>query len=208
MAFTAVAAAVGLGTAIYGASQQAKNVKKANKAAASANEQQQLVQEQTQIASEASIRAEALREKQMELEGLRRRRDVIRMAQGAAALSTARAVGQGVSTTDSAVRGGRQQVASQGRVDVLANLQNIMIGRGVFEENRNITQAQAQGAQFQTNANVFQSQQQSYMNQAGTGQQLVGFGLNLVSAAPTIGRVATTSLFGDSILQPAATRYL
>jgi hypothetical protein len=202
MAFTAVSAAIGLGTAIYGASQQAKNVKKANKAAESANKQQKLVQEQTQIASEASIRAEQLRERQMELEGLRRRRDILRSAQAARSLGLAAAIAQGVDPGSSSVQAGQQSARSRQTVDLLANIQNIEIGRGVFEENRKITQAQAKGAQYQTNANIFQSQQQSYLNKAGTGQQLVGFGLNLVSAAPTIGRVATTSLFSNPNPQP------
>jgi hypothetical protein len=191
MAFATVAAIAGLGAAAYGASQQSKSVKKANKAAKKANAQQQLVQEQTQIASEASIRAEALREKQMELEGIRRRRDIIRMAQASQSLSVARSVAQGAQQSSSA-RAGRNQISSQARVDTLANTQNIMIGRGIFEENRNITQAQAQGAQFQSNANIFSSQQQQYMNQASYGQQLVGFGLGIAQNAVTAGNVATT----------------
>jgi hypothetical protein len=197
MGFTAVAAVAGLASAAYGASQQSKATKKANKAAKKANAQQQLVQEQTQIASEASIRAEALREKQMELEGIRRRRDIIRMAQASQSLSAARSVAQGVQQSSSA-RSGRSQIASQARVDTLANMQNIMIGRGIFEENRNITQAQAQGAQFQSNANIFASQQQQYMNQASYGQQLVGAGLGIAQNATTFGNIATTSIFGSS----------
>lgn len=195
--FAAVTAVAGLATAAYGASQQAKNVKKANSAAAKANAESKKVQEQTQVASEASIRAELLREKQMELEGIRRRRDIIRMSQAQQSLSAARAVAQGVQQSSSA-RTGKSQIGTQERVDVLSNMQNIMIGRGIFEENRNITAAQAQGAQYQSNANIFSSQQQGYMNQASVGQQYMGFGLGLMQNAVTVGNVATTSIFGSS----------
>jgi len=196
MAFAAVAAIAGLGVAAYGAKEQAKNVKKANSAAAKANAESKKVQEQTQVASEASIRAELLREKQMELEGIRRRRDIIRMSQAQQSISVARSVAQGAQQSSSA-KTGKSQIGAQERVDTLSNMQNIMIGRGIFEENRNITAAQAQGAQYQSNANIYSSQQQGYMNQASVGQQYMGFGLGLMQNAVTVGNVATTSIFGN-----------
>lgn len=200
--FDLISLALGVGSAVFGASQQKKAIKKSNKATAAANAQQKKVQQQTQIASEASIRAEALREKQMELEGVRGRRNTIRAAQGARALGLARAVGQGVGTGDSGVRSGQQSVRSQERVDLLANLQNIDIGRGIFAENRAITQAQAKGAQFQTAANIFASQAQTSLNSAQTGQQIFGFGLNLATNATSIGNTLQSTIYGRNNVQP------
>lgn len=196
MFFELLGAAVGIGTSIFGASESNKATKKQNQAIAKANAQQMKVDEQNQKASAASVRAERLRAQQMELEGLRRRRDIIRQAQGARSLGIARANAQGALTTDSSVQAGTQQLASQQRVDTLANLQNIMIGRGLFKENEAIYKAQAKGATIQTQANQYQSLAAQYGNQAQYGQQLFGAGLSIAQSAPAFGRVASTTFSG------------
>lgn len=196
-------AVLGVGTAIAGAVGSKKATKKANRANAAAAEQQRLAHEQTVFASEASIRAEALRERQMELEGIRRRRDIIRQTQSAEAQGIAAAISQGVSIGSSSVQAGRQQAASRERVDILSNLQNIMIGAGIFEENREITRRQTKAAEFTSGANINMSQAQTHMNQAGMFQNMMGFGLNLAQSGPQINSVFQSSfggagLFGNS----------
>lgn len=188
-------AIVGLGTAAYGAYQQKKSTSKANAQIAQANKAQKKIAQANKEASEASVRAEKLREKQMELEGIRRRRDVIRQAQGARALGIARANAANA-IGSSSVQAGQQQTASRERVDILANLQNIMLGRGIFEENRNIYAAQAKGAQLQGQVNQYTSAAQGYTNQASMYQQVFGAGLSIASNAQTIGNVVSTTFQG------------
>lgn len=203
MAFTAISAAIGLGTAAVGYVNQSKQVKKANKATKAANAAQMDVQAASEDAAAASQAAERLREQQMELEGIRRRRDIIRAAQGAAAVSRARSVAQGAQDSSSA-RAGVQRNATQGRIDALANLQNIEIGRGVFEQNRLITDANTRGAQAQTVANISMSQANTAQNYASYYGNLATTGLNIAQNAVTIGNVAETSIFGSrTSAQPA-----
>lgn len=198
-------AIVGIGLAGYGAYESNKNTKKANRQISASNKEQKKLSKANQEASAASVRAEALREQQMELEGLRRRRDVIRQAQGARALGLARANAAGA-IGSSSVQAGQQQVASSERLDILANLQNIMLGRGVFEENRNIYAAQAKGAQIQTNINQYQSAAQGYASTAGMYQQVFGAGVSLAQNAQTIGNVTKTAFSGArDIFNPSYT---
>lgn len=206
MFFALLSLAAGIGTSIYGASKQAKETKKANKSIGKANAAQREVTRQNQIASAASVRAEAARKQQMELEGIRRRRDIIRQAQGARALGIARANQSGAATTDSSVVASGQQLASQQRADTLANLQNIMIGRQIYKENINIYKAQAKGAGFQTQANVYGSQAQQSSNAANYGQQIFGMGTTIASTGPTLQRVASDhmDLFNSNPWQTTA----
>jgi hypothetical protein len=188
--FTAAATAVGIGTSIYGASQQRKQIKQSNRATAEANRLQKEVSKEQQKAAAASQRAEGFRKQQMELEGIRRRRDIIRQAQGARALGIARANAGGAAMTDSSVIAGQQQAASQQRADTLANLQNIQIGRNIYAENKKITEAQGKGATIQTQANDYMSQAAQRQNQAAYSQQIFGAGIQLAQNAPTLSRVA------------------
>lgn len=183
-------AILGIGTAAYGAIQSRKATKNANKQVAKANSQQKIVSQANKEASAASLRAEKLREQQMELEGIRRRRDVIRQAQGARALGIARANASNA-LGGSSVQAGQQQAASQERVDILANLQNIALGRGVFDANYDIYKAQSKGASAQTSINQYTSAAQGYANQASYYQSVFGAGINLAQNAQTIGNVAT-----------------
>jgi hypothetical protein len=196
MFFEAIAAVVGIGTAAYGAYQNDKQTDRANRSIAQSNAAQKKVAEQNKIASQHSVAAEKLRKQQMELEGIRRRRDIIRQAQGARALGIARANASGAALTDSSVQAGQQQAATSQRADTLANLQNIQIGRNIFKENMEIYKAQAKGATIQTQANQYQSMAQQSMNNAQWGQQLFGAGLNIAQSAPAFGRVATNIASG------------
>lgn len=187
-------AVLGLGLSAYGAVKNSQATKKANSQQKKADAANAQVAGQNKLAAEASVRAEALRAQQMELEGMRRRRDIVRQAQGARALGLARATAQGAE--GSSVQAGQQQVNSQQRQDVLSNLQNIMLGRGMFEENKNIYNAQSKGAQIQAQSNQYMSNAQSYMNSASQAQQYTGFGINLMNSAQTINNVGTTVLGG------------
>lgn len=192
---SAIIGAAGLGVAGYGAYKSNQATKKANQQTSKANAEQKKLAKVQQEASDASVRAEALREQQMELEGIRRRRDVIRQAQGARALGIARSNAAGAMGSSGQV-GGQQQVASQERMDVLANLQNIMLGRGIFEENRNIYAAQAKGSSIQTQVNQYASAASQYGAQANYYQSVFGAGLNLAQSGPTFSNVYTTMTQG------------
>lgn len=123
---------------------------------------------------------------------MRRQRQIQREAQNAKSLGVARAVSGGVNIgADSSVVSSAQQIASRERVDMLANFQNIMIGRGVFAENKKITEAQARGSAIQTTANNYSMAAQSYSNQAQQGQQLFGAGVSILQNFDTINRVGT-----------------
>lgn len=199
MAFATVAAVVGLGTAAYGAVKQNQQVKKANRQAQAANLQSIQVQKESVKAAQASQRAEALRLKQMRVEGIRRRRDIMRQAQAARSVGIARAIAQGGLDSTSA-QAGQNAASTNQRIDVLANLQNIMIGEGIFAENKKITEANTRGANFQTVANTYNAASQQSRNNAEGAQQWVGLGLNLLNNAGTIGRVggnAYDTLFGN-----------
>lgn len=196
MGFTLIGTAVGLGTAVYGASQQRSQIKKSNQATAKANALNAKVAEQQKLAAEASVRAEQQRLQQMELEGIRRRRDIIRQAQGARALGIARANASGANTTDSSVQAGQQQLANTQRADTLANLQNIQIGRNIYAENQKIYDAQTKGATIQSQANNYLSQAQQYQNAANYSQQIFGAGIQIAQGASTFNNVMQTALSG------------
>lgn len=196
MFFELLGTAIGLGASIYGASEQKKSVKKQNREIDKANAKQQEVAKQNKLASQASVNAERARLQQMELEGIRRRRDIQRQAQGARALGIARANSSGASLTDSSVQAGQQQLAATQRADTLANLQNIMIGRTIYKENAKAYAAQAKGAQFQTQANNYLSQAQQISNSSQYQQQIFGAGIQLAGNAQTFGRVAENTFSG------------
>lgn len=205
MAWTLIGAAIGLGTAAYGASQQSKQIRKANAATATANAAQRKVQQASVDASKASAAAEALRQQQMRLEGVRARRQILRNANAGQAISVARSVAQTGTTNSSSAQAGKQSVATQGRIDVLANLQNIMIGEGIFGQNQKIFEANSRGAQAQTVANIASSQSAQYQNNASYYQQYVSAGMNIAGQSAAIGRVAENtygSVFGSGSSNP------
>jgi hypothetical protein len=204
MCVTAALAIAGAATSAYGYVESKSQQKKNEKAVSKQNAEQAKVAKQNQIAAQASQRAEKLRQQQMELDFSRRQRDIIRSAQAARSLGTARAVAQGASTGDTSAQASRQQNKSQQGLDVLSNLQNIMIGRGIFKENENIFKAQSKGAQYQTQANIYASQAQQASQASQSAYQLFGSGQSLIQNSGTFSNVfatarsGVTDLFGNS----------
>lgn len=94
-------------------------------------------------ASAASRQAEALRQQQMELDNRRRMTQLIRTAAAARAQAVSGSVARGLSTTDSSVMGGESSIQSQAGANILAQAQNINIGRGLFAANAAYSEAKS-----------------------------------------------------------------
>lgn len=112
-AVSAIAGVVGTAVSVVGAMQQNKAAKK----------------------------AEALRERQMNLEAQRERRTAIRQAQVAQATAISNAANQG-GTGGSGIAGGLSQISNQMNQNITATNQNQEIGAGIFQANRQISSAQ------------------------------------------------------------------
>ncbi len=115
----ATAAVAGTGTAIYGASQQAKF------------QAQEL---------EAQKKAEAARHQAMELDARRKQLDVIRTQQRARAMAAANATASG-SQFGSGLQGGYGQISGQSNTNALGINQSLELGRDIFQANSDITNA-------------------------------------------------------------------
>lgn len=89
----------------------------------------------------ASKRQEALRQRQMELEANRQRREQIRKATVARAKATASAYNQGAGDS-SGLSGGLAQITSQANRNIQGINQDEEIGRGIFKTNQQIAGAQ------------------------------------------------------------------
>lgn len=98
--------------------------------------------------SQAEQRAESLRQQQMQLESIRRERDIMRQAQAARAQSISQAVNDGVSATGSSILPGLQgQIASQESRSVTATEENLAIGNATFAANADASRARADKAE-------------------------------------------------------------
>jgi hypothetical protein len=87
-------------------------------------------------------KAERLRERQMNLQAQRERRDAIRQAMAARATALATATSQGASAPGSSALGGAYgQITGEANRQVLAINQNQEIGAGIFKANRQYSQA-------------------------------------------------------------------
>jgi hypothetical protein len=92
--------------------------------------------------AQALQRAERLRERQMNLQAQRERRDTIRQAMVARATSLATATAQGASAAGSSALGGAYgQIQGEAGRQVLAINQNQEIGQGIFAANRAYSRA-------------------------------------------------------------------
>lgn len=120
-------------------------------------------------ASEASKRAENLREQQMNLEAARQRRQVVRNALKARSMALNSATNQGASR-GSGLQGGYGQIGSEAGGNILGINQGTAIGAGIFETNRDAAGAAAL---------------------ASFGQGLGSLGGALVNNSETIGKIAT-----------------
>lgn len=123
---SAIIGAAGIGVSLYGNSKQADASKK-------------------QYAAERQ--AEALRQQQMQLESIRRERDVVRQAQAARAQSLSQAVNDGASATGSSILPGLQgQIAGQESRSITATEENLAIGNATFAANADASRAKGEKA--------------------------------------------------------------
>ena len=133
--------------------------------------------------AKAMEKAEKLRQRQMELEAQRRRRDAIRQSIVQRAQVVGAAAGAGVATGDSSVQAGGGSALAQGARQVAAINQDEGIGIGISKQNQNFIQ----GGQL-----------------ASIGQGISSLGGALTSAGPTLARIGgfqiptTQNLFGGS----------
>lgn len=168
---SAAAGVAGVGVAALGMAEQAKGVREQRRG------QEEALALQSQI--------ESKRQQQLNLDAMRRRREVVRqsLAARALALSTATAQGAGASGT-SAIGGAYGQI--QGRQGVNDNgiRQNQEIGNEIFGLNRGVLSAYRTVAAGQS------------MSQLGAG--LTSFGGAILNNAGTIGKVGEFAFGGSN----------
>lgn len=123
-------------------------------------------------AAKESKKAEKLREQQMNLDAMRKRREVIRQMIVAKATGASNAAVQGVSGGDSAVVGGQAQAVATAARNTSAINQSQSIGQGIFDANAGIAAAQRTGA---------------------WGQAFQSVGGGLIENSETISRVGATA---------------
>lgn len=148
--------AVGVGTSIYGAIQQG-------------NAQKDMAAEQK--------KQEAIRKQQMNLEAMRRKRDIIRQAQMASAKSLATASAQG-GAESSGFAGALATTSGQAGGATLATSQNQELGNAMFASNARMAGYMGEAAQGGTIAS------------AGSG--LSSLGGSLIQNSRTISRIGST----------------
>lgn len=85
---------------------------------------------------EASVKAEGLRKRQMELENSRQQREIIRRAQVSQSNALVNTTSAGAASEgSSALPGGYGQIQSHMNQQILGSEQNLDIGRGLFQAN-------------------------------------------------------------------------
>lgn len=90
--------------------------------------------------AKASAKAEKLRERMMQLEAMRKRREIVREGVVARAQATSNATAQGAGE-GSALQGGIAQITNQTNRNTLASRQDETLGSGVFKANRQYAKA-------------------------------------------------------------------
>ena len=137
--------------------------------------------------TDASVRAENLREQQMNLEAQRAQRDIARKAQVARSIAISRGANQGA-LYGSAVPGAEGQIASQAGQESNAVEQNKDIGTDIFAANRDYARASGR---------------------ATTQASIAGFGTSLIGLSQPIAQIGSTifSGFGSSGDQKAGSSY-
>ena len=161
---SAVVAAIGIGTSIFGGSSSSNAAKQAAQIqqqqamlqAQQAQIQQQYTAQQkivtqaqygqqvAQIEANRSIiglqqKQEDVRQSAMNIDAQRQKRQAIRDQLAASSLGIARATGSGASLSDSGVQGGQAQIGSQGRYNLLGINQTQEQGNSLFGLNSEIT---------------------------------------------------------------------
>lgn len=134
---------------------------------------------QAQIAAEQ--RAEKLRKRQMELEARRRMLEITRNQQRARAMALTAATAQNASG-GSGLQGGYGQISGDSGTQFVNTNQNLLIGRGLFAANSQISDARMQYA--------------SYGTQAAVGRGLSQLGSSLFSVTPQL--TALSKGFGSA----------
>ena len=194
-AIMAATAAVGIGTSLAGISEQKKQEKKAQQAAAQQNKAFGAQQKASVQASQASQRAEEARKQQMELDATRARRQSLRSTIVARSLATARGQGRGAQG-DSAIQGAQFQIGNYGAQDQRSIEQNLGIGRNIFQANYDVLQANIAGANAGTQANLAGSMIQQAQFGIDWGKSLFSLGANIAGSAQQVGTI------GSSLLSP------
>lgn len=162
-AFTTAAIAVaGIGVSAYGVSKQQKAIK------------------QQQAAQEESIRiqqeTEQLRQRQMNLDAMRKQREIVRAGISARGLALATATAQGAAR-GSGLQGGYGQISGRTNVNMLGVSQNQEIGNAMFSNNRDLLSSYRASAAAQSSAAL--------------GAGLTSLGGQITANAGSISRVGT-----------------
>lgn len=128
----------------------------------------------TSQASAASRRAERLREQQMRLDAMRRRRESIRQSMIANSVAASRGVAQGVGEGSSVLFGALGQTQGELGRQVSYTNESEAIGAGIFQANRDIASAQAASSMFQQAGNLSTSVLSNSQKISDIGQTLFG----------------------------------
>lgn len=104
--------------------------------------------------AKASEKAEKLREQQMKLDAMRRRREIIRQMILTNSQAKSNAATQGVSQSDSAVQGAIGQQVNTAAQNITSVNQGEAIGQGIFQANAQYAQAGVGMAWGQSFSNV------------------------------------------------------
>lgn len=151
-----------------------------------ANSGRQQQQEGIRAQADASSKAEAAREQQMNLEAERTKRDTIRRMMAARAEAVSAASNQGASF-GSGIQGGIAGITGQGNASINATERAQGLGSAIFSANRDYANAQAQTALGSGNFNL--------------GMSLFGNSVQLGKQAASAGGLVqglNNSLFGTS----------
>lgn len=122
------------------------------------------------VIAEQEAKAEAVRQKAMELDARRRTTEMLRQEQRARAMALATSTAQGAGTQSSGLQGGYGQISGQTGVNMLGVQQNLGFGRELFGINQGISQQR-----------MFQA---DYQSQAAFGRGLSSLGSSLLGVAP------------------------
>ena len=90
--------------------------------------------------AKASAKAEKLRSRMMQLEAMRKRREIVRESVVARAQATSNATAQGAGE-GSGLQGGIAQITSRQNRNILASNQDEALGKGVFKANAQYAKA-------------------------------------------------------------------
>lgn len=125
--------------------------------------------------SAASIRAENARERQMELEGIRSQREVMRRTMVARSMANVNAASKGA-MQGSGIQGGYGQIQNAGGRQINEIQQNLGIGRDIFSANRDLARAQEKTAE---------------------GKATYGLGMDIFKSADPISRIIPSVFAGQ-----------